>query len=115
VARLRTAEVAAASARGDTIVVSDVPLLFEAGLEKEFDAIILVHAPEPVRRLRLKRDRHMSEEDARALMASQGNPDAKLARATWVIENGGTLAELHAGVDSLWPQVTAMANRLEKR
>jgi dephospho-CoA kinase len=111
VAQLRAEELSAARARGEAIVVSDVPLLFEAGLEKEFDAIVLVHAPAPVRLARLQRDRHLSEEEARATMAAQGDPEAKRSRATWVIENDGSVAELEAKVDALWSQITAWAHR----
>jgi dephospho-CoA kinase len=114
VARLRAADLAAARARGAQVIVSDIPLLFEAGLEREFDAILLVHAPEAMRRLRLTRDRGMPEAEARAVMSAQGDPEAKRARATWVIENDGSLAELDQRVDALWPQITAMRNRLEK-
>ena len=45
VARLRATELAAARAAGVAIVVSDVPLLYETGMEKEFAVIVLVHAP----------------------------------------------------------------------
>ncbi|MFI5246774.1 MAG: dephospho-CoA kinase, partial [Gemmatimonadales bacterium] len=45
----RDALLAAARARGDRVVVCDVPLLFEAGLESEFDVILLVDAPRAAR------------------------------------------------------------------
>ena len=109
VARLRKAALDAARARGDRIVVSDVPLLFEAGLEREFDTVVLVHAPEGVRLARLLRGRRMSEADARAVMDAQGDADAKRAQAHHVIENDGTLEELGARVDALWAVLTKAA------
>ena len=44
---------AEARARGDRIVVSDIPLLFEAADPARFDAVVLVDAPEAVRLARL--------------------------------------------------------------
>jgi len=49
-----------ARARGDRIVISDIPLLFEADDPKSFDAVVLVDAPEPVRRARLLASRGLS-------------------------------------------------------
>ena len=53
VGRRRSELVADARARGDAAVVAAIPLLFEAGLEREFDRVILVDAPEDVRLARL--------------------------------------------------------------
>ena len=47
VARRRAIALDDAQAAGAAIVVSDVPLLFEAGLASEFDVIVLVDAPWP--------------------------------------------------------------------
>ena len=55
VGRLRDAQLAEAKRRGDAVVISDIPLLFEVGLEHAFDGVILVDAPEPVRLARLQR------------------------------------------------------------
>src|SRR6188472_4589527 len=60
VGRLRDLRFAEASARGDKVVISDIPLLFEVGLEHAFDGILLVDAPPLVRRERLTRDRGLS-------------------------------------------------------
>jgi dephospho-CoA kinase len=110
VARLRASELAAARARGDRVVVSDVPLLFEVGLEREFDTIVLVHAPEDARLKRLMEGRGMPEADALAVMAAQGDADAKRHRAHHVIENDGTLTDLSVRVDALWQVLTAAAS-----
>jgi dephospho-CoA kinase len=102
VARRRAADLADARSRGDRVVVSDVPLLFEADLEREFDEIVLVHASEEARLARLTGVRRMSETDTLAVMASQGDADAKRHRAHHVIENDGSLDELLGRVDALW-------------
>ena len=105
IARLRASEVAAARARGDNIVVSVIPLLFERKLTEDFDAIILVDAPKPVRLERIVRDRHIDEAEAMKMIASQMPADLKRARADFVIENAGNLEELENEVDRVWGAV----------
>ncbi len=94
VGRLRDAAVAAARARGDRLVVCDIPLLFEAGLEGTVDAIVLVDAPRAVRRARLLRDRDLTPAEADAMLDAQWPSDAKRTRADWVIDNDGAPAQL---------------------
>jgi len=57
VARLRREEEQRLEREGARIVVNDIPLLFEVGLEDEFDVVVLVDAPEAMRLERLVRDR----------------------------------------------------------
>ena len=54
VRRRRDELLAAARARNDVLVVNDIPLLFEALDPSQFDAVVLVDAPVPVRRARLR-------------------------------------------------------------
>ncbi|HUP89382.1 MAG TPA: dephospho-CoA kinase, partial [Longimicrobiales bacterium] len=49
VARLRQAEELRISATGVRLIVSDIPLLFETGLDADYDIIVLVDAPEAIR------------------------------------------------------------------
>ena len=102
VARRRETSVAAAEAMGAELVICDIPLLFEAGLEDTVDAIILVDAPVSLRRERLIRDRGLSPEEADAMIAAQMPSEAKRARATYVIDNPGTREALAAQVETLW-------------
>ena len=86
----RRAELAEeAAARGDRIVVSDIPLLFETGAEDAFDAVVLVDAAEPVRLRRLVEHRGLSEAEARDMIRAQLPASAKRARSDFVIENDG--------------------------
>lgn len=105
VRRLRDREVAAARGRGDRVVVADVPLLFESGLEHDFDRLVLVDATEPTRLDRLVRRRGLGEEEARRMMAAQWPAEAKRDRADIVIRNEGTLAELRLAVEQAWRQL----------
>src|SRR6476646_4494352 len=102
VTRLRDREIAAAKERGDQIVVCVIPLLFERNLDEEFDAIVLVDAPRPIRLERLVATRGLEETDAMNMIASQMPAELKRARADYVIENTGSLQELERDVNALW-------------
>lgn len=109
VRRLRDAAVASSSARGDRVVISDIPLLFEVGLEHAFDGIILVDAPEAVRLARLVHDRGLAEADAQAMIDAQWSAVRKRAGATWIVENDGTRQALQERVDAVWAEIEKRA------
>src|SRR5438874_1718494 len=102
VTRLRDREIAIAKERGDQIVVCVIPLLFERNLVEEFDAIVLVDAPRPLRLERMVATRGIEETDAMNMIASQMPAELKRARADYVIENTGSLGDLERDVDALW-------------
>ena len=102
VTRLRDREIARAKERGDQIVVCVIPLLFERNLVEEYDAIVLVDAPRPLRLERLVATRGLEETDAMNMIASQMPAELKRARADYVIENNGSLDDLERDVDALW-------------
>lgn len=91
---------------GAEVVIQDVPLLFENGLEALFRGVILVYAPvqEQVSRLLA---RGMREDDARARIAAQMPIEEKRRRATWVIDNSGPLERTRPQVERLWTEITA--------
>ncbi len=109
VALLREEEVGAARARGDRLVVCDIPLLFEVGLEGEMDRVVLVDAPPEVRRERLMRDRGLSASAASAMMAAQMPSQRKRDRAHHLIDNDGTVEELDAKVRALHAELLRAA------
>lgn len=109
VARRREAESELARARGDRLVVSDIPLLFEAGLEDTVDRIVLVDAPEATREARLVRDRGLSAVEARAMIAAQMPAEMKRARAHHLITNDGSRAALDTQVVALHQELVHLA------
>jgi dephospho-CoA kinase len=109
VERLRLVEESRAADRGETIVVHAIPLLFETGLERGFDAVVVVDADEEVRLQRLIRTRSLSERAARAMIDAQEPAAAKRARADFVIDNNGTLSELAERARDVWSTLTAAA------
>jgi dephospho-CoA kinase len=105
VRRRRDDEISAARDRGDKVVVSVIPLLFERHLADEFDSIILVDAPRSDRLDRIVRDRGIDEAEAMKMIASQMPSDLKRARADYVIENSGTLEDLEDEVNRVWEAI----------
>jgi dephospho-CoA kinase len=78
----------------DTICVSEIPLLFEVGLEDDFDATVVVDAPEKIRLERLRETRDLSVERATAIMEAQMDAGAKRERATHLLVNEGDIQAL---------------------
>jgi dephospho-CoA kinase len=98
---LRDAWVRERVEEGNPLVVSEVPLLYETGLEGEFDVVVVVHAAAGDRRRRLMENRGIRDEEADRIMAAQGDPDEKRRRADHVILNDGSLEELRARAEAL--------------
>lgn len=109
VRRLRDQRVEKARQRGDHIVVADIPLLFELGLQAAFDAVILVDADETVRRDRLVHTRGLSGHEAQAMIDAQMPSALKREGATWVIDNNGPLEALAPQVEAVWQALTVRA------
>ncbi len=90
---------------GDTaLAVVEVPLLFEAGMEPFFDATLVVVAGDE-RRARWAGERGTDAVDGRS--ARQLSEAEKAARATFVVENDGDLADLEEALRRLWPTLLA--------
>ena len=109
VERLRQARVAEAKARGDRMVVCDIPLLFEKKMVDRFSKIVLVDAPRPLRLERLVNDRGLRETEAMDMIAAQMPAELKRARADFVIDNSGTLTELERKVNDVWATLSQEA------
>jgi dephospho-CoA kinase len=101
----------AARRAGARLVVSDIPLLFEADDPDRFDAVVLVDAPPAVRRERLMRNRALSAEEADGMMAAQMPAADKRPRSTYVIDNVEDLAALERSARRVWQQLQAANGR----
>ena len=100
-----------AAERGDAIVINDIPLLFEVMDPAQFDAVVLVDAPVPLRRTRLRTMRGLSNEDADRMIAAQMPAERKRAQSRHVIENDGTLAELEKKAQRVFVALRQQAAR----
>ncbi len=89
----------------DAVVVHDIPLLAESGNAHTFDAVIVVDVPEEVQVARMVRDRGWSEEEARARIAAQASREQRLAIATYVVDNTGSLDDLRDRVGEIYREL----------
>lgn len=92
----------------DEIVVLDAALIVEMGLDRIVNALIVVDAPDEVRRRRLVA-RGMTLEDVERRMAAQAPRSELLERADVVVHNAGTLDDLAREADRVWAQLEARA------
>jgi dephospho-CoA kinase len=106
--RARAAEIESA-APGDAVVVHDIPLLVETGQGHKFDLVLVVDVPQEVQVERLTRDRGMTDEEAKARIASQATREQRLAVADLVVDNAGSLEQLDARIEELWPGLLSRA------
>ena len=98
----RTAE---AAIDGAAVLVQDVPLIFENGLERLYSTVILVYVPEHQQVTRLVEGRGITEDRARAMIASQMPIEEKRKLAHHVIDNSGSREATRKQVQALWKQL----------
>lgn len=85
------------------LAVVEVPLLFETGMDKAFDAVVCVIAEDSIRERRLG---GLGLGGLEGRTGRQLSQDEKAARATHVISNDGTLADLQARIAELAVELT---------
>lgn len=98
----RTEQEAAHPAPKATVV--ETPLLFEAGMDGMYDATIAIVADEAVRRERAAARGHEAVDERAARQLSQ---DEKAQRATFVVHNDGTEADLERTLSAVLAKLTA--------
>ena len=75
-----------------SVLIFEIPLLFETGGEKEFDKVIVVSAPLEVQRARALERQGMSREKLESILERQMPDEEKRRRADFVIETGTDLS-----------------------
>jgi dephospho-CoA kinase len=94
-------ETARLAAAGHALVLYDTPLLYEVGLDRLLDSVVVVWVPREVQRARLQARDGISPADAEVRLGAQLPIDEKAARADFVVENTGAPAELGPKADRL--------------
>ena len=93
----------------DEIVILDAALMVELGLDRIVNALIVVDAPDEVRKIRLVRSRGMTLEDVEARINAQASRSDLLERADIVVHNGGSLEDLAREADRVWAELKERA------
>ena len=96
-------------AGGAPVIVHDVPLLAENHLAGSFDEVVVVDVSPRIQLERLARERGMPRAQAEARMGAQASREERLAIATIVVDNSGSLAELDREVGDLWAELRRRA------
>jgi dephospho-CoA kinase len=100
-----------AQARGDEVVVLDIPLLFEIGAQERCDAVVVVSAPAEIQRRRALERPGMTEDKFAAISAKQ-MPDAeKRRRADFVVDSSKDFDFARAQVRDILRAVAKMPRR----
>ena len=88
---------------GASVVVQDIPLLFENGYERMFSDHLLVYVPQELQVERLVRPRVDAGDGRAQMIAAQMPIDEKRRLAHHIIDNSGTIEATRAHVDQIWP------------
>lgn len=91
-----------AEAPAGAVVVHDIPLLAESGRADSFDAVLVVDVDPETQVERAVRDRGWTEEETHARIATQATREQRLAVATHVIDNSGSLEDLRRRVEEVY-------------
>jgi dephospho-CoA kinase len=86
--------------------VADIPLVYETGRDKDFDAVVVVYCPREMQLQRLMERNKLSKEDAERRLAAQLPIDQKVKKATYVINNVGSFEETDAQIKALIEKLT---------
>ncbi len=87
------------------LIVLDVPLLLETGMQSMADEVWVVAVSPEVQLARLMERDGITKEMARDRIASQMPLEEKIKLADRVIDNSGGIPELHNSIDKLWAEV----------
>ncbi len=91
--------------QGAPLVVVEVPLLFEAGLQRAYDRIVVVFAEPEDQANRLEGRNHRPLEEIAGILKAQWPLKEKQALADYVVDNRGTLSDTRRQVENIWREL----------
>lgn len=94
-------QAAKAEEEGAPLVILDIPLLFESGLQYLVEKVVVVYCPMELQVERLMKRNQYSREEAMQRIQSQWPIEKKREQADYVIDNSSDLAETEKQVESL--------------
>jgi len=100
-----------ARARGESIVVLDIPLLYETGGEKRVDAVVVVTAPAEVQRKRVLERPGMTPDKFAGLLEKQVPDAQKRARADFIVDSGHGIEPAREQVRQILREVATLPKK----
>jgi dephospho-CoA kinase len=97
------------SRQEDAVVVVEVPLLIELGMQEEFDVVVLVEASLELQKRRLMVRDGSSLADAKALIGIQMATEEKRPYADYIVQNRGLVTETKAAVQNIYDKIRKSA------
>lgn len=98
-------QMAAADYGPERACAVEVPLLFETGMEKKFDVVVVVAAPEDELVRRIAERDGVDPAEADKMLSLQMAQEKKTARADYVIPNQGSPGEVFESVADLYAEI----------
>jgi dephospho-CoA kinase len=95
--------------RNSKFVIMDIPLLYETEQDEDVDYVIVISATENIQRERALARPGMTGEKLAGILFRQVPDSEKRQRADFVIENSGSLDQLHEQVEALVAKFNAMS------
>ena len=87
--------------RGEPLACYEVPLLYEVGLDRTYQPVLVVNAPLSLRQERIAQRDGFDPTQVAARIAAQMPLEEKVRRADYVIDNTGSVEELAAATDAV--------------
>jgi dephospho-CoA kinase len=105
--RLFEEKIAAIESRHeDAVVVAEVPLLIELGIQDQFDVVVLVEASPDLQKSRLMARDGSSAEEAQAMLGIQMPGEKKRPYADYIVKNLGPLKEMEVAIRKIYSKMT---------
>ena len=96
---------------GDAIIVLEIPLLFELGMEDNVDAIVVIRSDRKLRVQRLMDRDAVDRDEAKKLINAQMPDELKVERAHFVLTNNGSKKQLTKSIDILYENILKMIKK----
>ena len=88
------------------VLVYEVPILFELGLDKlNWKAIVVIHVEDKIAITRLIKNRGFSKQEAEKRLSIQMPVSEKIAKADYEINNSGSKNTLKSKLEKLWKEL----------
>ncbi|MDR0724247.1 MAG: dephospho-CoA kinase [Endomicrobium sp.] len=83
-------------------IIINAPLLFEVGLDRICDKVVVIWAPYNIEAARLARRDHLNKQEIKKRIESQMPIEKKMKLADFVVDNSGTKQNLKRNIISLY-------------